>query len=109
MSILALGFFKKEKILVELDNLELQKEEKDKLLQMSEELAELRLLDLVLKRLEARDKELFIEQLHGGTAEIAAEFLREKIENIEEILSEHARVIEAEILEDIRSLQEGQE
>ena len=104
MSILIEGYFKKEKILVELDALDLKRRERNEILKMADELAELRLLDSILERLEAKDKELFLEQMHGGSAAVIAQFLREKISNIEEILSERARVLEDEIVEDIRSL-----
>jgi len=104
MSILVEGYFKKEKILIELEGLDLQNEEKSKILKMADELAELRLLDSVLEKLEERDKELFLEQMHGGSAEIVAEFLRERIKNIEGLLLERARLLEDEIVEDIRSL-----
>ncbi|MCH7541454.1 hypothetical protein IH981_01595 [Patescibacteria group bacterium] len=104
MSILIEGYFKKEKILVELDALDLKRRERNEILKMADELAELRLLDSILERLEAKDKELFLEQMHGGSAAVIAQFLREKISNIEEILSERARGLEEEIVEDIRSL-----
>ena len=94
MSILVEGYFKKEKILIELEGLDLQNEEKSKILKMADELAELRLLDSVLEKLEERDKELFLEQMHGGSAEIVAEFLRERIKNIEGLLLERARLLE---------------
>lgn len=109
MNILVETFFKKENILSELGALNIHKEEKEKLLKMADEIAELRFLNVILERLEEEDKELFLEQVHGGTAEISAEFLREKIENVEELLREHAGTLENEILEDIRSLQEGEE
>ncbi len=104
MSILVEGYFKKEKILIELEGLDLQNEEKIEIIKMADELAELRLLDSVLEKLEERDKELFLEQMHGGSAEIGAEFLRERIKNIEGLLLERARLLEDEIVEDIRSL-----
>ncbi len=106
MSILIESFVSWEKVNLELEHLDLQAKEKEKIMKMAQELAELKLLDIVLEKLEERDKELFMEQLHGGAAEIAAEFLREKIAGIEELLNEHARLLEAEILEDIRSLKE---
>lgn len=109
MSVLIEVFFKKENILSELTSLEIQPDEKEKLLKMADEIAELRFLDLILGKLEEKDKELFLEQVHGSTPEILAEFLREKIENIEELLKEHAQILENEILEDIRSLSEGEE
>ena len=108
MSILIEGFFKKENIILELETLDVHEEEKKTLLKMADEIAELRLLDAVLERLEAKDKELFLEQLHSGSAQILAEFLRERIENAQEILEEHAKILEEEILEDIRSLRKGE-
>ena len=104
MSILVEGYFKKEKILIELEGLDLQNEEKIEIIKMANELAELRLLEAVLEKLEERDKELFLEQMHGGSTEIVAEFLRERIKNIEGLLLERARLLEDEIVEDIRSL-----
>lgn len=106
MSILIEGFIKWGKINLELEQLDLQTEEKEKILKMAYELVELKLLDLVLEKLEEKDKELFMEQFHGGSVEIAAEFLREKIAGIEELLSERASLLEAEIVEDVRSLKE---
>lgn len=106
MSILIESFVSWEKVNLELEHLDLQAKEKEKIMKMAQELAELKLLDIVLEKLEERDKELFMEQLHGESAEIAAEFLREKIAGIEKLLNEHACLLEAEILEDIRSLKE---
>ena len=57
-----------------------------------------------MEKLESKDKEIFLEQLHSGQTEIFIEFLREKIENVEEILREHALVLEEEILIDMKSL-----
>ncbi|MDP2720678.1 MAG: hypothetical protein Q8O75_01930 [bacterium] len=104
MSILVESFFRKEKIILELDALGLEKAEKENLLKLSQEIAELRLLDAVLQRLEAKDKELFLEQLHSSSSEIVAEFLRDKIADIEDILEQHALVLENEIIEDIKNL-----
>ncbi len=108
MSILIETFFKKENIRSELETLDIQEEEREKLLKMADELAELRFLHIILERLEETDKELFLDQLHGAAPEVLAEFLREKIENIEEVLKEHAELLEREILEDIYTLQEGE-
>ena len=107
MSILVEGFFKKDKIILELETLSIHQNEKDKILKVVDEIAELKLLDAVLEKLEAKDKELFLDQLHGGSAQIVAQILREKIENIEELLLTRAQVLEEEIIEDIRVLKEG--
>ncbi len=107
MSILIETFFKKENILSELNNLDIHDEEREKLLKTADEIAELRFLHVILDRLEEKDKELFLEQVHGGNTEILAEFLREKIENVEEMLIKYAEELEGEILEDIRNLQKG--
>ena len=67
MSILIEVFFKKENIVSRLASLDIQQEEKEKLLRMADEIAELCFLDLILEKLEEKDKELFLEQIHGGT------------------------------------------
>ncbi|MEX0621914.1 MAG: hypothetical protein WD187_02890 [Candidatus Woykebacteria bacterium] len=104
MSILVEAYFKKDRIILELDTLEVHSEEKEKLLKVVDEIAQLRLLDAALEKLEEKDKQLFLEQLQGGSAQMAAQILREGIENVEEILLERAKVLEEEILVDIRSL-----
>ena len=62
------------------------------------------MLDAVLEKLESKDKELFMEQLHGGSVQIVAQILREKIENVEDVLEERAKILADEIIEDIRNL-----
>lgn len=74
---------------------------------MADEIAEVRLIDIILGKLEERDKELFLEQLHRNTPEVFIEFLREKIQDIEVVLSETAKDLESEIIKDIRSLKDG--
>lgn len=97
-------YLNKEIIILELDKLEMNKDERDNLLEMADEIAEYRFINEILKRLEEKDKQLFMEQLRKGSAEIFVEFLREKIENVETVLSRQSKVLEAEILDDIRSL-----
>ena len=46
-----------------------------------------------------------MEQLHGGSDQIVAQILREKIENVEDVLEKRAKVLEDEIIGDIRNLQ----
>lgn len=106
MSILVEGFFKKEKIILELEALSIGRNEKEKILMIVDEIAELKLLDAVLEKLESKDKELFMEQLHGGSVQIVAQILREKIENIEDVLEERAKILEDEIIDDIRNLRQ---
>ena len=106
MSVLIEAFLQKQSILDELTTLDIFEEEKEKLMKTIGDIAELRLLQAILERLEEKDKELFMEQIHSGTPEIVTEFLRDRIENIEEMLLEYAKVLEQEILEDIRSLKE---
>lgn len=106
MSIFTDTYLNKGQIVLKLESLEIQTEEKNKLLKMIEEIAELRFIDTILERLDARDKELFLEQLHGGSIEIVAEVLREKIENVEELLHARAKAVESEILQDIKTIGE---
>ena len=106
MSILATFFFKKDNIVLELEKLEFEEDERAQLLNTIEEIVELRLIDHILDKLDRRDKELFLQQLHSGTAEVFAEFLREKIQSAEEIMTEHAILLEREILEDLKYFKE---
>lgn len=105
MSILIETFFNKDNITVELENLNMEKREKEQILKIADELAEYKFLNAILEKLEEEDKELFLERMHGGTPEAVAEFLHERIEDIEEILKENALGLELEIIEDIQSLQ----
>jgi hypothetical protein len=107
MSSIATFFLKKDNIILELQTLNISKDEQERLLKMADEIAEVRLIDLILERLEERDRELFLEQLQVGASEVFIEFLRDKIEDIEMLLTEAAKVLENEIIEDIRSLKEG--
>jgi len=107
MSSIATFFLKKDNIILELQTLDISKDEQEKLLKMADEIAEVRLIDLILERLEERDRELFLEQLQIGASEVFIEFLRDKIADIESILTEQASVLENEIIEDIRSLKKG--
>jgi len=107
MRMLSLLFFKKDNIILELEKLEMQKREKEKLVDILDELVEYRLVNMVMSKLEKRDKELFIEQLYNGSAEIFIEFLREKINDFEQVLAQYSKELEAEILEDIESLQKN--
>ena len=104
MSALVEAFFERKNIILELNMLGIKDNEREKLLKITDELAELRFLNVILGKLEEKDKELFLEQVHNGRPEILAEFLREKIGNVEELVKEHAVDLEQEVIEDIRSL-----
>jgi len=106
MSIFTDTYLDKGQIILELDALEIQTDEKNKLLKVIEEIAELRFIDTILEKLDAKDKELFLEQLHNGSLEIATEVLRERIENLEELLRGRAKAVEREILQDIKTIGE---
>lgn len=107
MSFLIETFFNKENIIVEINSLNVEDHERENLLKMADELAEYRFLNAVLGKLEEKDKEIFLDYLHGGTPEVVAEFLHKRIEGIEEVLKEHGKALEYEILEDIRSIKGG--
>lgn len=107
MSFLIKTFFNKENIIVEINSLDVENHEREKLLKMTDELAEHRFLNAVLDNLKEKDKEIFLDYLHGGTPEIVAEFLHRRIEGIEEILKEHGKALEYEIIEDIKSIKGG--
>ena len=104
MSALVEAFFEKKNIILELNMLAIENDEREKLLKITDELAELRFLNVILGKLEEKDKELFLEQVHNGQPEILAEFLREKLGDVEELIKEHAVDLEQEVVNDIRSL-----
>ena len=104
MSALVEAFFERKNIILELNMLGIKDDEREKLLKITDELAELRFLNVILGKLEDKDKELFLEQVHSGRPEILAEFLREKIGNVEELVKDHAVELEQEVIGDIRSL-----
>ena len=107
MSFLIETFFNKENIIIEINSLNVENHEREKLLRMTDELAEHRFLNAVLDNLKEQDKEIFLDYLNGETPEIVAEFLHRRIEGVEEILKEHGKALEYEILEDIRSIKGG--
>jgi len=84
--------------------LDIKDDEREKLLKLADDLAELRFLSVILGKLEEKDKELFLDQIHSGQPEILAEFLREKIDDVEELIKKHAVDLEQEVIEDIRDL-----
>lgn len=104
MSALVEAFFKKDNIILELNMLDIKDDEREKLLKLADDLAELRFLNVILGKLEEKDKELFLDQIHSGQPEILAEFLREKIDDVEELIKKHAVDLEQEVIEDIRDL-----
>ena len=104
MSALVEAFFKKDTIILELNMLDIKDDEREKLLKLADDLAELRFLNVILGKLEEKDKELFLDQIHSGQPEILAEFLREKIDDVEELIKKHAVDLEQEVIEDIRDL-----
>ena len=104
MSFLIETFFNKDNIIIEINSLDVENYEREKLLKMADELAENRFLNAVLDNLKEQDKEIFLDYLNGGTPELVAEFLHQRIEGIEEVLKEHGKALEYEILEDIKSI-----
>lgn len=104
MNVLAESFLNKENLSTLLDRLNLEGSEKESLLKMVSELAEYRLLQAVLARLEKEDKELFMSQIYEGQEVAAVEMLRERIENVEELLRGEIKMLEKEILQDIEGI-----
>jgi hypothetical protein len=104
MNILVETFLNKKDLESELENLGLSSKEKETLMNTIEDMARYKVLNAVLNRLEAEDKNLFLKQLNSGSDEMLVETLREKIENIEEILRDEIREIESEVLADIRQI-----
>jgi hypothetical protein len=96
-------FFNKDNIVVKLQELEAEPAEKERLFAAVQELAEYKLLGCVLDRLSQEDKETFLEHIHNESEETLA-FLKDKMQDAEDLLTTEANLLEAEILKDIEEM-----
>ena len=106
MSILVRHFLKESKIFIEIEKLDVEEHEKNKLTEMVTLLYHQKLLNKVLEYLQEKDKQVFLELLVVGTGENYLEFLHQKIANLEEVVREAIVGIEEQIIEDFKELKE---
>ena len=106
MSILVKHFVNNPKVVLEINELPLSEEEKIKLTETVILLYHQNLLSKFLEKLEAEDKKLLLEKLLQDSQTEAITFLREKIMNIESVVSDAIVELEEQILNDLASVEE---
>lgn len=106
MSILVRHFITNPRVLVDIEELSLQEEEKNKLTEIATLIYHQKLLNKFLDKLDEEDKKIFIEKVLTDPKEDSLNFLHEKIEDIEKVVEEAVFEIEEKLLEDIKTLRD---
>lgn len=104
MSVIVRHFVKEPKVLIHIESLDLSQAEKDHLQEMAILLYHQKLLNRFLEYLQEEDKKVFLEMVLNRLDENYLEFLHQRIENLEAVVSTAIVEIEQQILEDIDSL-----
>ncbi len=106
MSILVKHFVTNPRVLMDIEGLSLDQEEKNKLTEIATLIYHQKLLNKFLDELIEEDKKIFIDKVLTDSKEDSLNFLYEKIENIEKVVEKAIFEIETKLLEDIRALKE---
>lgn len=106
MSIIVRHFVKDPKAFTALGQLKLEESEKEKLTQVITLLYHQKLLNRFLEKLQEEDKRLLIESVMSENHDTTIAFLREKIEDIEQVVSESIIEIEDQVLSDLNELKD---
>jgi hypothetical protein len=94
---------KVESVMVKLDELDLDEEQKKHLAQLVDSTVHHTVLGVILSRLSDDDKRLFIKKLEDDPHDKALmEFVKERVENIEEEIARETEKLIEELHEDIK-------
>ena len=93
---------KMESIFVELDKMDLSKEEKIHLAHLVEANLQHTILDAILSQLKDHDKRAFITHLNDRAHDKIWEFLNEKVENVEDRIKKVAEDLKIELHKDLK-------
>lgn len=91
-----------ESIIIELDKMDLSKEQKHHLAELIDSSVHHTILDAVLSELSPEDKKIFINYLRENDHGKIWKFLKEKLENIEEKIKNVASGLKKELHEDLK-------
>ena len=91
-----------ESIFVELDKMDLSKEEKIHLAQLVEANLQHTILDAILSQLKDHDKRAFMAHLNEGVHDKIWKFLNEKVENVEDRIKKVAEDLKIELHKDLK-------
>lgn len=104
MSLLVSHFVGKPKILLEIEKLDFEEHEENRLTELVTLLYHQKLLNRFLDNLIEEDKKIFLELMMTNTNEVYLQFLHQKIANLEEIVSSAVDEVEKQIQQDLESL-----
>jgi len=93
-------------LLTDLDNLSLSKEEKEQLEHIIHSSAHHAVVDKVLTSLPEHDKHKFLSHLSSSSHETIMEFLKERLDNAEDLIKQAAHAIRDEFHEDVKKMSE---
>ncbi len=91
-----------ESIIIELDKLDLSKEQKHHLTSLVDVSLHHTVLDAILSQLKEEDKRVFMHQLTVNDHQKIWKFLNEKVDNIEDRIKNTAEQLKKELLKDIK-------
>lgn len=91
-----------ESIIVELDNMNLSKEEKLHLAHLVDSSLHHTILDAVLSELQEHDKRAFVNHLNEGNHDKVWQFLNEKVDHIEDKIKKAAADLKVELHKDLK-------
>jgi len=91
-----------ESIIVELDKMDLSKEEKLHLAYLVDSSLHHTILDAILSQLRQEDKKIFLQHLHHGDHDKIWQFLNARIDNIEEKIKKAAGDLKKQLHEDLK-------
>ncbi len=91
-----------ESIIVELDGLDLSKDQKHHLASLVDSSLHNAILDAILSELKESDKRVFLQHLSENSHDKIWKFLNDKIDNIEDKIKKTAKDLEDELLKDLK-------
>lgn len=91
-----------ETIIVELDKMDLSKEDKLHLAHLVDSSLHHTILDAVLSQLKEEDKRIFITHLNEGSHDKIWQFLNEKVDGVEDKIKKAAEDLKKELHKDIQ-------
>lgn len=98
---------KTDSIVVKLHELQLSEEEKAQLIDLMESHLDHVILDAILSELSEEDKILFMQELANDDDDKIWEFLKKRIDHIEEKITTAAEALKQELHEDIKEVKDN--
>jgi len=91
-----------ESLFLEIDSLEISDSEKEHLKSLAESHIHNSILDSIMSELNFDDKKMFVQHINTKNHDKIWEFLRSKIDDIEDKIKEAAQVVKKELHKDLK-------